>query len=100
MVGGYVTQRDGEVKCWFGEAVWVMAQGEEYIEGLEAGLQFMLEEVNAMVEDITVIIDRKDIVGWLKNVDDTIWELIFIRNKADKQIQSKEAMGDKITSDG
>ncbi|MED6184042.1 hypothetical protein PIB30_043546 [Stylosanthes scabra] len=44
-------------------------------------MQFMLEELNANEEDITVVIDRKDIVGWLKNIEDTNWQLRFLRNK-------------------
>ncbi|MED6163721.1 hypothetical protein PIB30_082730 [Stylosanthes scabra] len=80
-VGGYVTLEEREIKCWFGEVIRVKEQGEKYIEGLEIGLQFMLEELNAIKDEITIVVDRKDIVRWLNNEKHTNWQLRFVRNK-------------------
>ncbi|MED6175118.1 hypothetical protein PIB30_075442 [Stylosanthes scabra] len=92
-VGGYVTLGEGDVKCWFGELIIVKEQGDEYIEGLGIGLQFMLEEVNAIEEDITAVVDTKDIVGWINEAENKIQSKKTMANKSSKDGRSVEALG-------
>ncbi|MED6191612.1 hypothetical protein PIB30_001891 [Stylosanthes scabra] len=81
VVGGVITNGGDVVRCWFGEQIDVADWGEEFVKGLEISLQFMLEEMNAIEEEITMVIDRKDIVEWLKGESKTNWDCRFLRNK-------------------
>ncbi|MED6211622.1 hypothetical protein PIB30_075520 [Stylosanthes scabra] len=50
--GGYVTNERKQVRCWFGELINTKMGEEEYVEVLEIGIHFMLEEMGVVQKEI------------------------------------------------
>ncbi|MED6219912.1 hypothetical protein PIB30_040192 [Stylosanthes scabra] len=81
IIGGYVTQIDGRTKCWIGDRVKENLEGEAYMEAIDRAVQWAMEDLNALEEEINIVAYRKDVVGWLTGKQECNWDLRFLRNK-------------------
>ncbi|MED6194845.1 hypothetical protein PIB30_032275 [Stylosanthes scabra] len=64
-----------------GDRVIANSFGEAYLKGVEIGVQFLIEECNALDEEIGILAYYRNIIDWLKGKKDTDWSLRFLRNK-------------------
>ncbi|MED6162098.1 hypothetical protein PIB30_067132 [Stylosanthes scabra] len=55
---------------------------ETRIVGLNLVVQFCLEEIGVVEEDLSVMVDDKALVQWIQGKDAVAWSQRFLRNKA------------------
>ncbi|MED6133755.1 hypothetical protein PIB30_031071 [Stylosanthes scabra] len=65
----------------FGDYIDAGFVGEAALVGLEGALQFILEEVNLTFEEVMMICDNKEMIGWINGEKKTSWQRRFLRNR-------------------
>ncbi|MED6116681.1 hypothetical protein PIB30_102494, partial [Stylosanthes scabra] len=53
-VGGYLEDKNNIMRCWMGNLVQTKSETQAYLMGVEEAVQFLLEEVNATEDEVTL----------------------------------------------
>ncbi|MED6209139.1 hypothetical protein PIB30_051903 [Stylosanthes scabra] len=81
LAGGYLTLKGEIVVCNMSDNVQGTTTSEALVNAIGIVLQFITEDARINKEEISIVIDNKNIVDWLLGGETTCWELRFLRNK-------------------